>query len=239
MVNQMERREWVKELRGAIYRGDGARTVGLLQDDPEHPPVWQLIGDGLATALAQRSEGAGQLAADCVAALRLRDWVGDVELADQLEGLAGTGPSPLLQPLAVDLEQLSEILEGDPLSAGGALDLHTGEVWPRPAMEYVQADGSGIEAPDFEDGDRFRWVDGDSRAGYRDMVVFIDTVADEDLAERLRVAIRGRGAFRRFAATLRAAREDEVSRWLAFTDERKRGRARAWLVDVGCRVTSR
>lgn len=193
----------------------------------------------LALALAQRSDGAPQLAADCVSALRRRDWAGDVELADQLDGLAGTGPSPLLRPLAVDLEMLSEIIEGDPLTTGGALDLHTGEVWPRTVVEYTQEDGSDVEAPDFEDVDRFRWVDGGSRAGYRDMVDFIDTLGDERLAERLHDAIRGRGAFRRFGDTLRRAHEDVLPRWFEFKDERQRGRARAWLADIGYRVVSR
>jgi hypothetical protein len=239
MVTRMERREWLRQLRGAVYRGEGAGVVGLLLADPGPPLVWQLVGDGLAIALAQRCDGARQLAADCVAALRRRDWVGVVELADQLEGLAGTGPSPLLRPLAVDLEELSGILEGDPLTTGGALDLHTGEVWPRAAVEYAREDGSDIEAPDLEDVDRFRWVDGGSRDGYRDMVDFIDTVADEGLADRLHVALRGRGAFRRFAGTLRGAPEDEVNRWFEFAGERQRGRARAWLADVGYRVASR
>ncbi|WP_433504785.1 hypothetical protein ACQP04_35425 [Pseudonocardia halophobica] len=54
-----------------------------------------------------------------------------------------------------------------------------------------------------------------------------------DCAAALRERDRGRGAFRRFADTLRRGREDELSRWFEFTDERKRGRARAWLADVG------
>ncbi|WP_214371043.1 hypothetical protein [Pseudonocardia sp. H11422] len=228
----MDRREWLRQLRGAVYRGDGAEVVGLLRTDTEPLPVWQLIGDGAAIALAQQADGARPLAADCVAALRRRDWIGDAELADQIDGLAGSGPMPLLRPLAVDLDVLSEILEGDPLTAGGALDLHTGEVWPRSVID----EGADDEAPDFDDVDRFRWVDGDSRDGYRDMIEFIDTVPDEGFADRLRVTIRGRGAFRRFADTLGRGREDELSRWFEFAGERKRGRARAWLADVGYRV---
>jgi len=138
----------------------------------------------------------------------------------------------------VDLEMLSEILEGDPLTAGGALDLHTGEVWPRSAVEYAREDGADVEAPDFDDTDRFRWVDGESRDGYRDMVDFIDTVPDQRLGDRLTDAIRGRGAFRRFADVLHRESEDELSRWFEFAGERKRGRARAWLSDVGYRVAS-
>ena len=143
-----ERREWRRELRGAVYRKDGVGVVELLRADAEPLPVWQFIGDGVAVALAQRIDGAGQVAADCVAALRGRDWIGDVELAEQLDGLAGVGPMPLLRPLTVDLEQLCEILEGDPLTAGGALDLQTGEVWPRSVVEYAAEDGPDVEAPD-------------------------------------------------------------------------------------------
>ena len=238
MVTWEARRGWLQQLRGAVYRGDGVAVVGLLAAG-EPLPVWQLIGDGVATALAHRVEGAAGLAADCASALRGRGWIGDVELAEQLDGLAGTGPMPLLRPLAVDLDVLTEILEGDPLTTGGALDLRTGEVWPRSAIEYAQEDGADVEAPDFEDEDRFRWADGDSRDGYRDMVDFIDTVADARLGERLHDAIHGRGAFRRFADTLRRSSEEEMGRWFEWSGERKRGRARAWLTDVGFRVASR
>lgn len=238
VVTREDRRDWLRQLRGAVYRGDGSAVVGLLAAR-EPLPVWQLIGDGVAVALAHRVDGAAGLAADCAAALRGRGWIGDVGLAEQLDGLAGTGPMPLLRPLEVDLEVLTEILEGDPLTAGGALDVLTGEVWPRSVIDCADEDDSDVPAPDLEDGERFRWVDGNSRDGYRDMVDFIDTVADARLAERLREAIHGRGVFRRFADTLGRSSEDELSRWFEWSGERKRGRARAWLVDVGCRVASR
>jgi Uncharacterised protein family (UPF0158) len=232
VVTEVDRREQTRQLRSAVYRGDGVAVVSLLGTDSE--ASLQLAGDGVATALSQHVDGAGPLAVDCVASLREREWIGDAELADQLDGLAGTGPTPLLRPLPVDLEVLSEILEGDPLTAGGALDLQTGEVWPRSVIE----DGMDVEAPDFDDAERFRWADGDSRDGYRDMVDFIGTVRDQRLRDRLDDAIHGRGAFRRFADTLDRQSEDELTRWFEFAAERKRGRARAWLADVGYRVAS-
>jgi hypothetical protein len=231
-VTEVDRRELTRQLRGAVYRGDGVAVVRLLGTGGE--ASLQTAGDGVAIALSQQVDGARRLAVDCIASLRERDWIGDAELADQLDGLAGTGPTSLLRPLPVDLEELSEILEGDPLTAGGALDLHTGEVWHRSVVE----DGGDVEAPDLDDADRFRWVDGDSRDGYRDMADFIDTVPDQRLGDRLSDAIRGRGAFRRFADTLRRESEDELTRWFEFAGERKRGRARAWLADVGYRVES-
>lgn len=81
-------------------------------------------------------------------------------------------------------------------------------------------------------------VDGaGSHDGYRDMVLFLDTVDDDDRADRLRIAIRGGGAFRRFKDVL-GRWPGELKRWHEFSDERQRGRARAWLADAGYRVTS-
>jgi hypothetical protein len=60
---------------------------------------------------------------------------------------------------------------------------------------------------------------------------FIVTVADDEQADRLSIAITGRGAFRRFKDVL-SRWPEEFERWHAFSDERKRGRARSWLVDA-------
>jgi hypothetical protein len=211
-------------MSAAVYRKDGAGVVDLLRAGAEPPPVWQLVGDGLLVALAQQVEGAAPLAAECAAALRRRGWTGDAELADQL-----VSDVPL-RPLPVELEMLGDMLEGDPVTAGGVLDLETGETWPRSVIDDTMDDASG-----FDDEERFLWLDGGSRDGYHDMVAFIDTVADETLAGRLAAAIRGKGAFRRFGDVLHRA-EDELSRWSEFSPERRRGRARAVLAEAGYRV---
>ncbi|SFO49323.1 Uncharacterised protein family (UPF0158) [Pseudonocardia ammonioxydans] len=161
-----------------------------------------------------------------------RGWHGDLELADQLEARLGTGPIPVLRPLAVDLDQLADILEGDPMTGGGRVDLRSGEVWPQPAIEYALEVGEEDE----DDGDAPWWLPVDSegsRAGYRDMCEFITTtVPDEDRRDRLEIAIQGRGAFRRFKDVL-ARWPGELERWFGFSEERQRGRARAWLADAG------
>jgi Uncharacterised protein family (UPF0158) len=51
----------------------------------------------------------------------------------------------------------------------------------------------------------------------------------------LAVAIRGRGAFRRFEDEL-ARWPGELERWHALSEERQRGRARSWLAAAGYRV---
>ncbi len=74
-----------------------------------------------------------------------------------------------------------------------------------------------------------------SREGYRDMESFIASVDDPDRAERLARAIAGRGAFRRFKDEL-ARWPGELERWYALSEDRQRGRARAWLAAAGYRV---
>lgn len=89
---------------------------------------------------------------------------------------------------------------------------------------------------DVEDGDDDeRWLSvhcEGSRAEYRDMDQFIDVVEDPQLADRLVRSIRGRGAFRRFKDVL-ADWPGLLQRWYGFTDDRHRGRARAWLAAEG------
>ena len=62
------------------------------------------------------------LALACAVTLRQRGWDGDGLLADQIEALIGTEDTPMLNPLAVDLEELANILEGDPVHGGGRID---------------------------------------------------------------------------------------------------------------------
>ena len=208
----------------ALLRGVGADDESL-----------QLAGDGVIAAVMQRVDGAAGLAREFVVALRRRGWDGDDELADQLEARLGSGPAAMLLALPVDLEELAGILEGDPLSVGGRIDIRTGEVWPQAAIEYALE--TGDEDEDTAD-DRERWlaVHGEgSREGYRDMELFIASVEDPGRAERLAIAIRGRGAFGRFKDEL-ARRPGDLERWHAFSEERRRGRARSWLAAAGYRV---
>jgi hypothetical protein len=108
-------------------------------------------------------------------------------------------------------------------------------VWPRAAIEYaVETGGEGEDTAD--DPERWLAVHGEgSREGYRDMERFIASVEDPGRAERLAIAIRGRGAFRRFKDEL-ARWPGELERWHALAEERQRGRARSWLAAAGSRV---
>ena len=220
----------VKALRGAAFRGDRSIVEvvrGRLSDE-----VLQLAGDCILDAVAQGVPEAPELAAQCAALLRKRTWDGDEELADQLEAVLSLGPTPMLRPLPVDLEQLASALEGDPVYGGGRIDLKTGECWPW-GPDYDD------EALD-EDNDEDRWLYVEcvgSHQGYRDMELFIATVDDPNIVDRLEIAISGKGAFRRFKDVL-SRWPEELHRYFLFSGERQRGRARAWLAAAGYRPVS-
>jgi Uncharacterised protein family (UPF0158) len=192
----------------------------------------QFFGDWVLAALEQHADGAVEAARLMIAALRERDWEGDDVLADQFDALLGSTAMPDLRPLRVDLDELAGILEGDPMYGGGRVDLATGEVWPAPAVDYAREIGQEDE-DESDDPDKWLWVHCEgSRDGYRDMGRFIGTVRDPGRADRLEIAISGRGAFRRFRDVL-GRWPGELDRWYAFSAERQRGRARAWLAGAG------
>lgn len=223
----------LQELRGAVARADGPALIAALAGQVP-VEVLQLVGDGIVAALVADVPGALDLADRCALALRGRGCPGDEELAVELEAVAGRRSWPVLRPLRVDLEELSELLEAGLGEDGGLLDLKTGEVWAAAAIEY--ATESDEDHPDFDDADRWLYVAPEgSRSGYEDMEDFIATVADRVLAERLDKAIAGKGAFRRFKDALSRS-PDEEERWYRFSDERRRGRARRWLADAGYRT---
>lgn len=234
-----------RDLRGALYTGDGRAAMAAIERRPDLDTV-QYVGDGLRLALAQGVTGAEKRAGEHITALRDRGLDGDEDLAVELETMLGRAQAPALRDLPVDLDELSLALEGDPLLTGGRIDLLTGDVQQIGPLyesdsfdEFGEPDDEGPDSvDDAEDGlaeERWRRFDSlGSRAGFGDMVEFLETVADERLATRLDRALGGRGAFRRFKDEL-AEVPDELARFHRFTDDRRHGRARQWLALSGLR----
>jgi Uncharacterised protein family (UPF0158) len=227
----VEDRDAVTRVQSIVARGDCEGLVTVLRDAPWPDDSLQLIGDGLLEAVRAGTDGSVELSHSCVSDLRARDWEGDRELADALDAVLGGGPTPMLRPLPVDLQELAMILEGDPVHGGGRIDLRSGEVWPQAALDYAEEVGE----IDDDDEDRTRWLwvhcEG-SRDGYRDMEWFIDEIDDEVLSDRLARAISRNGALRRFKDSL-SERPDLMTRWYAFSNDRQRGRPRSWLASEG------
>ena len=77
----------------------------------------------------------------------------------------------------------------------------------------------------------------DSRADYRDMEAFVETVSSRQARNYLESAIDGRGAFRRFRDALMRF-PDERERWFKFKQARLEERAREWLADEGIELVA-
>lgn len=224
----MDDREALTRLRSLLYRGDGPGLVAVLGQESWPAYSLQVIGDGLLAAVSDGIGAAPELAHTCANALEERHWEGDHELAQALAAALGVGPTPMLRPLPVDLEELAMILEGDPVYGGGRIDIRSGEVWPQSTIEYAEE----IDEDD-DDPERWLWVQCEgSRDGYRDMEWFIQDLDDTELADKLGRAITGRGAFRRFKDCL-SERPEMMARWHAVSNDRQRGRARGWLAAEG------
>lgn len=223
----------IRRLRAAVYARDGASVVGVLRD-AVIAEVPQLAGDGLVIGLGQRVPGADRLARSCITLLRERASEGDDDLAAELEAALGAGPQPLLRPIPVDLDELADALEGDPMLSGGRLDLRTGDIGPG----AIYASAVFVDEVDGEDDEEGRWLDVEplgSGEAYRDMERFTATIEDTNLVELLEVALDGGGAFGRFKSVLARHAPDELKRWYRYNGDRSRGRARAWLGSRGYR----
>ena len=68
---------------------------------------------------------------------------------------------------------------------------------------------------------------------YQDMVDFADGISDEAASQRLREALQGRGAFRRFKTQLYENHPALISPWHTLRDIRAQRRAVEWLLDQG------
>ncbi|MBY5162113.1 UPF0158 family protein [Salsipaludibacter albus] len=223
-----------RTLLGAVHRGDGFEVVSLSRTH-DALEVAQLAGQGLLAALAQGVEEAWAMAWRLADDLRDRMGPGDDELADELDAVRGVGSrhvdSPSLRAVPVDLEELATHLEGDLLGAEPwYLDLETGQLWPDDPVGMTGEEPAGW-------GDDGRWLSITSigsRDAWEDMRDYIDRIEDADLAESLERAIHGRGAFRRFKDEL--FRHEDLGRaFQRYTDDRQRGRTRAWLAMQGLR----
>lgn len=224
----------VSELREATVRRNVAGIKAALEGHDVSEAL-QRAGSAVQVALRAAPDRVSSLAISLVQRLEIRNLAGDEELAQDLLAAVRREPPPG-QPLPVDLEELSGLLEGDPASnEGGFLDLRTGEVIPAFMIDEAMV---GADAAVDVDGEPDRWLrvscEG-SRAGWEDMATYVAAVADSHLREQLGRAIEGKGAYRRFRDLIHD--EGLTQAWQDFSDERQIGRARQYLAERGIRAT--
>lgn len=128
----------------------------------------------------------------------------------------------------IDLSELGDLVDSQDYQAG-YLDPSTGEVIRAFDGEVYGEDGEPLDL------DEVDWVavggGTSSRAAYLDMEEFAEAVGDPEVASRLRSALDGRGAFRRFKDAMSDAPEEIRAAWNRFRDLRSQIRATEWLVD--------
>jgi len=224
------------ELRAATARRDVDGIMKALRGR-DLGPVLQFAGAALLLALGDPAGKAQESAADVVRELRSRNWDGDAELADDLAAMLRAEPAPGRE-IEVDLDAVESLLEGSEFDQeGGYLDLTTGDV-----LSVGQTDAAyvGEDAAIDVDEEPERWLDVPHRFGrdaWEDMAAFAYLLPDRSLGGRLTEAISGRGAFRRFRDEIDDA--GLMDRWRVFSEERRVGRARAWLASQGLRARPR
>jgi hypothetical protein len=225
----------VGPLRVATASGDVAGIVAALEGH-DVSEVLQRAGSAVQVALHVAPDRVSSLAISLVQRLQIRNLPGDEELAQDLLAAARREPPPG-QPLPVDLEELSGLLEGDLTSnEGGFVDLRTGEVIPAVMTDEAMVGADAAIDVDAEP-DRWLWVSCEgSKAGWEDMATYVATVADSHLREQLERAIEGKGAYRRFRDLI--GDEGRTQAWRDFSDDRQIGRARKYLAERGIRATS-
>ncbi|MFP5345409.1 MAG: UPF0158 family protein [Actinomycetes bacterium] len=126
----------------------------------------------------------------------------------------------------VDLRSLADALDDSSDYTSWWLDPETGEVNAWPTDYEVE----GEDDPEERGLLLVRPLS--SRESYEDMADFVDLVPDARQADRLRRAISGRGAFRRFKDELLDMGELRDS-WHVFRNSRMTRRAVEWLVEAG------
>ena len=222
----------LRVVRAATATGDADAFLEALAGR-EVDDALQQLGAGIAMALERRRERAEPIALSVINRLTSRGGTGDRVLADDLLGRLRREPPPARQ-VAVDLDLLSSLLEGD--QAGEVyVDLQTGEVYDE---DFTDPMTVGEDAAIDVDADPQRWLRLEhvaSRDAWNDMAVFAQRQQDHSLRERLSRAIEGEGAFRRFRDIVND--EGIAEAWGVFSDDRRWGRARELLADAGVRVT--
>jgi hypothetical protein len=140
--------------------------------------------------------------------------------------------------LKIDLDELCEAMENSSYENEYYLDLETGEILF--LSEYMDDEETEKLREKIDDApERFEPIPKvESLVGYEDIRDFIASITNEHLGELLEVAIKGKGAFRRFKDVLLSYPE-ERKQWFQFKDDRMQKRALEWLDDIDITLAER
>ncbi|WP_218080662.1 UPF0158 family protein [Anthocerotibacter panamensis] len=144
-------------------------------------------------------------------------------------------------PLPVDLDDLTLMMDlSAELEVSAYLDRQTGEILldsPDTPLDIVPDEEAPEQAVQEFTARYLKLPIQSSQQGDQDMADFIETIQDEQLRERLRAVIHGRGAFSRFKDAL-STHPEERARWFRFKDQHERERALQWLASHNIMATA-
>ncbi|MCK4852264.1 MAG: hypothetical protein KAS86_04035 [Candidatus Omnitrophica bacterium] len=133
-----------------------------------------------------------------------------------------------MKKVNIDMEELIYAFQKCTIEGEYFLDAENGEMIYVSEVDDTKKKEAALEKMN-SDPERYVLLPTDSsRKGYNDMLDFIATVKDEDLKEKLYVALDGRGAFRRFKNIL-LNHHEERDEWFRFQEKRTRERINEWL----------
>jgi hypothetical protein len=135
----------------------------------------------------------------------------------------------------IDMDMLETAMEDSDLTNRYFLNLVTGEVLF--LSDDFALSGEGEELEDEIDGsDDYVAIERiSSHDAYQWMVDFVEEVvapADENAAEKLSIALDGKGAFSRFKNTLHRIDEPWLQAWYQFRDNKLKAAVEEWLQSV-------
>jgi hypothetical protein len=220
------------EFRRAVSGGKASDVIAAVSA-VEIEDALQQVGAGLLRTYRVRKPGEREsltpVLMSVLQRLQFRAWEGDDILASEM--LAEIrGEEPEGRPLTVDLDELSSTITDHGDYPGGYLNTQTGEVVPA-----ALTDESAVGDEYVVDVDSDEWVHllEDSRDSSQDMADFAARAEDPRISEMLEDAMSGSGAFSRFRRAI-----DQTGlghEWHCFADDRRWGRARQELADLGLR----
>jgi len=134
-----------------------------------------------------------------------------------------------MRKVKVNLSELIEAFDNCRIGYEYYLDVKTGEMLYTSDEFMDQDEIEKIYERMDNEPERYLSIPTESsREGYQDMVAFTESLEDENLQEKLWIALNGRGAFRRFKDVLLSYPEKREE-WFRFRDERLEKRVMEWL----------
>ncbi len=133
--------------------------------------------------------------------------------------------------MKIDWEQLKDAFCFSTEGSEWYLDLETGGTI---FIGELDPDAGDVTPDDIEDEpDRYLLIEPpSSRGAYEWMVEFTEGVEDENFAEKLRIALDGKGAFRRFKDVLMGYPEQREA-WFKFEDSKINEAIEEWMKSSG------